>query len=241
MHIKQAAELAGVSIRTLHHYDEIGLLQPDGITEAGYRIYSDDSLRTLQTILYYRELGFPLKQIKEILGNPSFDRLQALEEQREQLLRKQQQLQVMLQTIDQTIQEEKGERTMTHEERFSGFDFSHNPYEEEAKQKWGKDAVEQTNAALGQFGSDKQERMNEIYRKLADVRNMAPDSPEAQTAIGDWHRFLNTIGTYTPQAFAGLGELYTADERFTRSIDQFGEGLAAFMQQTMAIWAERQS
>ncbi|WJY27275.1 MerR family transcriptional regulator [Sporosarcina trichiuri] len=239
MHIKQAAELAGVSVRTLHHYDEIGLLSPDRVTDAGYRIYSDDNLRRLQSILYYRELGFPLKEIGDIVGDPAFDRLAVLEDQRNQLLAKQRQLALMLETIDQSIQEERGEHMMTHEERFKGFDFSQNPYEDEAKERWGSETVEKTNAALQGFGKEAEDRMNEIFRSLAAIRQQAPDSEEAQAVIGDWYRFLNTIGTYTPQAFAGLGEMYTADERFTQSIDRFGTGLAAFMQQAMAVYAER--
>ncbi len=90
MKVKEVADLTGVSVRTLHHYDEIGLLVPDDVTEAGYRVYSDENLTTLQQILFFREVGFPLKKIKELLDSPSFNRLEAFELQRDMLVAKRQ-------------------------------------------------------------------------------------------------------------------------------------------------------
>ncbi|MBD7908138.1 MerR family transcriptional regulator [Sporosarcina gallistercoris] len=233
MRVKEVAALSGVSVRTLHHYDEIGLLKPAVTTEAGYRIYSDGNLSELQQILYYRAIGFSLKQIKEILRNPSFNRLEALESQRQMLHRKRTQLDDMIKTIERTIKEGKGEVTMSHEERFKGFDFSGNPYEQEAKDRWGEEIVDETTKKMNQFGSENQEKMNEIYRRLAEVRHLPADSEEAQATIGEWYQFLNTIGTYSLDAFAGLGEMYMADERFKTNIDQFGQGLACFMRDAM--------
>lgn len=238
MRVKEVAALSGVSIRTLHHYDEIGLLTPSETTEAGYRVYSDENIRQLQQILFYRELGFSLKQIKEVLENPAFKRLEALESQRHMLSRKRRQLDEMIGTIDRTIQEGKGEGSMTHEERFRGFDFSNNSYEQEARDRFGDEAVDETNNKLQQFGGKQQGTMNEIYRRLAEVRHQSPDAKEAQEVIGDWYEFLNTIGTYSLDAFAGLGEMYVADERFTDNIDQFGEGLASFMHEAMRVYAK---
>ncbi|MGG0642582.1 MerR family transcriptional regulator [Sporosarcina gallistercoris] len=241
MKVKEVAALSGVSVRTLHHYDEIGLLNPAETTEAGYRIYSDGNLAELQQILYYRTLGFSLKQIQGILTNPSFNRLEALESQRQMLLQKRMQLDDMIGAIEQTIKEGKGVMTMTHEERFKGFDFNGNPYEQEARERWGKEAVDETNKRLNQFGSEKQERMNEIYRRLAEVRHLPADTEEAQAAIGEWYQFLNTIGTYSLDAFAGLGEMYVTDNRFATNIDQFGQGLASFMSVAMKEFARSNS
>lgn len=235
--VKQVSELTGVSIRTLHHYDEIGLLIPDQLTSAGYRLYSDENLADLQQILFFRELGFSLKRIKELLTSPAFQRLEALELQRNMLVQKKSQLETMLETINRTIQSEKGESRMTNEEKFKGFDFEKNPYEEEAQTRWGEKAVEQTNS---QWTKEIQEEMNRIYYKLAESRHLKADSIEAQAAIKEWFILLNQMGNYSLDAFKGLGEMYVADERFMKNIDQFGDGLAIFMRDAMKVYAERQ-
>jgi len=243
MRVKEVAELAGISVRTLHHYDEIGLLVPDGVTEAGYRIYSERNLEMLQQILFFRELGFPLKRIKEIITDPKFDRLEALELHRKLLLEQRKRLDNMLGTLEKTIRHLKGETEMSIKERFEGFDFSTNPYEEEARKRWGDEAVDRSNAALRgltpQETAALQEEMGALYRKLADLRHKAPDSDEVQAAIGEWYNLLQKFGSYPPEAFRGLGQLYVDDERFTKNIDRFGEGLAAFMRDAMAVYADR--
>ena len=156
MKVKEVADLTGVSVRTLHHYDEIGLLVPDNVTEAGYRVYSDENLTTLQQILFFREVGFPLKKIKELLDSPSFNRLEAFELQRDMLVAKRRQLETMIETIDKTLKSERGEMTMTNEEKFKGFDFSSNPYEQEARDRWGDEAVDKANKNVAQFGEKEQ-------------------------------------------------------------------------------------
>ena len=239
MKVKEVSQLTGVSIRTLHHYNDIGLLVPDDLTEAGYRIYSEDNLATLQQILFFRELGFSLKKIKELLSSPSFDRGEAFEMQREMLIARRQQLDEMIDTIEKTIRHEKGEVRMTNEEKFQGFDFSENPYEQEARDRWGDKAVDESNKKVAQFGPEVQEEMNRIYFNLAKIRHTDPKSDEAQAAIKDWFDLLNNnFGTYSFEAFAGLGEMYVADVRFTKNIDKFGEGLAVFMRDAMKVFAE---
>lgn len=239
MKVKEVSKLTGVSVRTLHHYDAIGLLIPDAVTEAGYRLYSDDNLSTLQQILFFRELGFSLKKIKELLDSPSFDRQEAFEMQRKMLIEKRNQLNGMIDTIEKTIQHGKGAYQMTNEEKFKGFDFSKNPYEQEARERWGDKAVDESNKKAKQFGPEHGEEMNRIYFNLAELRHLSPESDEAQAAIGEWYNFLNKMGNYSLEAFEGLGEMYVADERFTKNIDQFGEGLAMFMRDAMAAYANK--
>src|SRR5690606_15587147 len=185
----------GVSVRTLHYYDEIGLLVPEDTTESGYRLHSKDNLGTLQQILFFKELGFSLKKIKEIINNPSFDRQKALILQRNMLIEKRCQLDKMIETIDKTIKHERGEIQMTDKEIFEGFDFSHNPYEEEARSLWGDEAVDNANAKLASMDERGQktlsESMNAIYKKLATLSNGSPESEEAQTAIKEWYNLLN--------------------------------------------------
>lgn len=239
MKVKEVSQLTGVSVRTLHHYDDIGLVTPDSTTEAGYRLYSDDNLATLQQVLFFRELGFSLKKIKELLTSPAFSRQEAFEMQRKMLLEKRKQLDSMINTIEKTIQYERGELVMTNEEKFKGFDFSKNPYEQEARDRWGDKAVDESNKKTQQFGPELEKEMNRIYFNLAELRHLSPNSAEAQSAISEWFNFLNKMGNYSLDAFKGLGEMYVADERFTKNIDQFGEGLALFMRDAMAVYVEK--
>ena len=238
MKVKEVSKLTGVSVRTLHHYDDIGLLTPDSVTEAGYRQYSDENLVTLQQILFFRELGFPLKKIKELLDSPSFDRQEAFEMQHSMLIAKRKQLDGMIETIEKTIQQGKGAYQMTNEEKFKGFDFSKNPYEQEARERWGDRAVDESSKKVAQFGPELEKEMNRIYFKLAELRHLDPRSDGAQQAISEWYDFLNKMGSYSLEAFQGLGQMYVDDERFKKNIDQFGEGLAVFMRDAMAAYAE---
>lgn len=243
MKVKEVSKLTGVSVRTLHYYDEIGLLTPEQTNENGYRLYSEKDLELLQQILFFRELGFSLKQIKAIVHDPSFNRLEALEMHRKMLLEKRERIDRMLNTLEKTIQHVKGERAMTNQEKFQGFDFSRNPYEEEARRRWGDKAVDASQAKLNQLSKTKMQEfgqtMNELYRKLAELRHSDPASEAAQEAIGEWYAMLNRMGSYSLEAFKGLGQLYVDDERFTNNIDQFGEGLAKFMRDAMQVYADR--
>lgn len=240
MKVKEVADLVGISVRTLHHYDEIGLLIPEETTEAGYRVYSDKNLETLQQILFFKELGFPLKKIKKIIDSPSFDRLEALEIQHDMLLEKKNRLDKMISTIEKTIQHSKGEIQMSKQEKFEGFDFSHNPYEQEAREKWGDKAVDEANEKANNMTAFDQEKFNEIFRNLAAHRHLPADSKEAQEEINKWFHLLNKMGNYSLEAFKGLGQMYVDDERFTKNIDEFGEGLAKFMRDAMTVYADTQ-
>ncbi|QAY67611.1 MerR family transcriptional regulator [Paenibacillus protaetiae] len=243
MKVKEVAELAGISVRTLHHYDAIGLLVPDEVTEAGYRLYSERNLELLQQILFFKALDFPLKQIKEIVSHPSFDRQEALQLHRSILLEKRNRLDRMLAVIDKTMKQAKGELEMTQEEKFAGFDFSRSPYEQEARRRWGDEAVERSKAKLGSLTKEEQSRLSEgageIFTRLAALRGGAPDAPEAQAAIHEWYLFISKFGVYPPEAVRGLGQMYVDDVRFTQNIDKHGEGLAAFMRDAMAVYAGR--
>ncbi|MGW7163130.1 MerR family transcriptional regulator [Paenibacillus taichungensis] len=245
MKVKEVAELVGISVRTLHHYDEIGLLTPDEVTSAGYRLYSDANLEMLQQIIFFKELDFSLKDIKEIINNPSFDREEALNMHRRILLEKRQRLDQMIATIDKSVQHVRGEIKMTAKEQFEGFNFSHNPYEQEARERWGDQAVDQANLKLHKQSTGEQkalsDQMNSIYTRLAAIRHTDPNSAEAQAGISEWYSYLNNMGNYSPEAFRGLGQMYVDDERFTSNIDQFGEGLAVFMRDAMAVFADRNS
>src|SRR5690625_2960821 len=241
--VSEVSKLTGVSVRTLHYYDEIGLLKPDSIGENNYRLYHERNLQQLQQILFFRELGIPLKKIKNIIQNPEFDSIEALEMQRNVLEDKKKKLEELITTIDKTIQYERGEIKMTKEERFNGFDFDTNEYEREARERWGDEAVDTSKEKVKQLKKSGEQDfeviMNERFRKLAALRHHRPDSEAAQAAIAGWYEELNKIGNYSLEAFQGLGEMYVHDERFTKNIDQFGEGLAQFMCEAMREFVNR--
>lgn len=243
MRVKEVADLVGISVRTLHHYDEIGLLTPEDITESGYRLYSRNDLATLQQILFFKELGFPLKKIKEIMASPTFDRTEALEVQRNMLVEKRRRMDDMITMITNTIKNKKGELIMSEKEKFEGFDFSSNPYEQEARDRWGDEAVDASNEKIGSMSKDQQaalgEKFDMIYKNLADLRLLPPESEEAQEGIEEWFVYLNKLGNYSLDAFKGLGQMYVDDERFTKNIDKYGEGLALFMRDAMAVYADK--
>ncbi|UXR77809.1 MULTISPECIES: MerR family transcriptional regulator [unclassified Staphylococcus] len=244
MTVKEVANLVGISIRTLHHYNKIGLLIPEEITDAGYRLYSEQNLKTLQQILFFKEIGFTLKEIKNILSNPSFDRYEALILQRKMLVEKRHHIDNMIETVDKTIEHMIGGSQMTNKERFYGLNMQFNPYEEEARRRWGDEAVNETNAKLSSMSKDKQQDVSEkwdmIFMQLASLRNQSPESPKVQKVIKEWYRFLNNnFRHYSLEAFQGLSQLYIQDERFTNNIDQYGEGLAHFMSEAMTIFTQK--
>ncbi|MFD6210018.1 MerR family transcriptional regulator [Peribacillus sp. NPDC060253] len=239
MRVKELADLVGISVRTLHYYDEIGLLSPEETSDFGYRLYSNDNLEMLQQILFFRELDMPLKEIKHIISSSSFDKQEALLQHQKMLLEKRNQLDKLINTVDKSLKHMKGEIQMTNKEKFEGFDFSQNPYEQEARKLWGDKAVDESNAKVAGMSKEAQKAVSEIYTKLASIRNSSPESEEAQAAIKEWYDCLNqNFGTYSLDAFKGLGQMYVDDQRFTKNIDQYGDGLAKFMCDAMGHFAD---
>lgn len=244
--VKAVAEMAGISIRTLHHYDQIGLLQPASVSQSGYRLYADADLERLQQILFFRELGFGLQEIRTIMDDPGFDRRKALLEHRALLTERQERLSRLIQTVDRTLDRMEGERTMNKDEMKALFDgFDHSQYEEEARQRWGGSrAYQESEERTRRYKKADWEAIKadagEIYANLAARMDRDPADPEVQQWIGRWHQHINKFFyTCPPEVFRGLGELYVQDERFTANIDKVKPGLAAFMKGAMAIYADR--
>lgn len=246
MNANEVASLTGASVRTLHHYDQIGLLCPGRNPENGYREYSEEDLNQLQQILFFKECGFSLAAIKKLLSSPSFDRQQAFELQKKYLLHEKNRINTMLSTLDKTMRATKGEVTMTNKEKFGGFDMSDNPYEEEARRLWGDEAVDKSNAHIEGMSSEQQQAiakgMDDLFTQLAAIRTEAPDSEVAQQAMEKMYRHFNQNfgGHYTLEAFAGVGQLYISDSRFTDNIDKYGGGLSQFLAEAMSIYAGQQ-
>lgn len=243
MNIKDVSRLTGVSVRALRHYDEIELLRPARNPENGYREYGEAELDRLQQVLFFKACGFGLAGVKALLDTPSFDRERAFAFQKKHLLRERSRIDAMLATLEKTIATARGETTMTAEEKFAGFDFSRNPYEEEARRLWGDEAVDKSNARVAALPEQEKhalgQQMDGIFTSLAALRDQPPASPEVQEAIGGLYRYFRNFGCeYSPEAFAGLGQLYITDARFTENIDRYGSGLSAFLAEAMGIYAE---
>ncbi|MNK65517.1 HTH-type transcriptional activator mta [compost metagenome] len=244
--VKSVAKLAGVSVRTLHHYDEIGLLRPAALSDAGYRQYSDADLERLQQILFFRELDFSLQEIKQILERPDFDRREALLTHRRLLTEKQTRLQAILRSVDQTLEAMGRGETMEKDVMFEVFnDPKLKEYQEEARQRWGgSDAYAESERRTR--GYSKQDwitikaEMEAVTLGMASAMGHDPASPEVQAKVGAWFELINQrFYTCTPEIFRGLGEMYVADPRFTATYEKVKPGLAEFMRDAMAIYADR--
>ena len=229
--IHEVSKLAGVSVRTLHHYDAIGLLPPTKLTEAGYRLYDDTALARLQSILLFRELAFPLKDIKRILDDPHFDQTAALEDQIRLLELRQEQLERLIALARETLQ------TGVIPMKFDAFDKTEQArFAAEVKEKWGGTAAYQEYRQHEKDGSagDPAELM-ERFAELGRLKHLAPTAPEVQSAVCELQQFITShFYTCTPEILAGLGEMYVADERFRRNIDKTGgKGTAEFVRRAI--------
>ena len=242
MHIRKFAQLTGVSVRTLHYYDEIGLLKPSFVDEQnGYRFYDEHSLARMQEILFYRELDFPLKDIAAILSSPEYDKQTALTEQKQLLMLKKERLERLISALDSAM---KGEDiTMTAFDNRE-YEEMRSQYAKEAKEKWGGTAAYKESAEKTKDYS--REKWNEITSAMEDImaefaecnkKGSAADSEEAQALVRKWQDFITaSYYTCTNEILAGLGEMYVADERFKANIDRHGDGTAEFMREAIRCY-----
>jgi len=237
LQIKEFAELTGVSVRTLHYYDEIGLLAPSDVNEVtGYRHYDEKSIIRMQEILFYRELDFSLKSIKEILASPDYDRNKALIEQKQLLTIKKERLERLICAIDCTV---NGENVM---KAFKNSEYE--KYRDEAKERWGntdayKEHTEMTKGYSEDKWSDLFEGMDGIMEEfsLCVKNNMEADSEEAQGLVKNLQDYI-TENFYrcTKDILAGLGQMYVSDERFKNNIDKHADGTAQFICEAIEIY-----
>lgn len=222
MTVQEVSRIAGVSVRTLHYYDQIGLLPPSRVTEAGYRLYDDAALERLQQILLFRELEFPLKDIRTILDSPNFDREEALSRQIELLTLKKERLERLIAHAREI--QETGANTM----EFQAFDTSKiAAYTAVAKAQWGGTAAyqEYEEKTDGQ-PEDAQTRtaagLMDVFRDFGPLRGQSPDSPAVQAQVKVLRDYLTAYYyTCTPEILAGLGKLY-AEGEFAENIDKAG-------------------
>jgi DNA-binding transcriptional MerR regulator len=220
--VKQLADIAGLSVRTLHHYDAIGLLSPLGRSATGYRQYGEKELLRLQQILFYRELEIPLEEIRAVLDRPGFDPIAALEGHRRQLAERAKRIERLIETIDGTIGRIKGENMLSDEELYEGFDGeSVRKMKDEAEARWG------ATAAYAESRKRMRAMTKEAWARVkaegaavdeaalaAMKAGLAPDSPSVQKIMDRKFAHLRNFYEPTKEMFAGLGRLYCEHEDF---------------------------
>lgn len=242
LHIREFAKLTGVSVRTLHYYDEIGLLRPSFVDEQnGYRYYDENTLCRMQEILFYRELQFSLKEIRMILSSPDYDKQNALKEQKHLLTLKKERLERLISALDGAM---KGEKISMDIFDNSEFEAKREEYAKEAKEKWGGTAAyKESEVKTAGYSADKWNKVNsamdELIAEFAEcLRNgFAPDSKEAQELVKRWQDFItDNYYTCTKEILAGLAEMYVSDERFMKNIDRHGDGTARFMSDAIKVY-----
>lgn len=242
--IKEIADLAGVTTRTLRYYDEIGLLTPADTGGNGYRYYDQDSLLLLQQILFYRELEVPLKDIQRILSSPDFDLLDALEKHRTSLMVQVHRLGKLIDTIDQTIAMIKGEVMMNDKEYFEGFDEVQ--YQEEAKERWGETPrYAESQRKWKSYTKDQKEEIKReggqiAERMVTENPDASPDDADVQAAVGEYYAYLNK-NFYTCEVgfLRGLADMWVEDSRFAANYEKIREGGAAFVREAVHIYCDR--
>ena len=238
--VAEVSKLTGVSVRTLHHYDAIDLLKPTRITEAGYRLYDGEALSRLQTILLFRELKFPLKQIKIILDSPNFDPMRALDDQIQLLQLQRQRLDALI-LHAQNLQK-KGVSCMN----FESFDNTQlEARAAEAREKWGATPayLEFTEKTKGQTPAQQREdgdALMEIFRQFGTLRHLAPENDTVQAKVSQLQSFITDhYYTCTPQILRGLGQMYIAGDSMTENIDRAGGcGTAEFVHKAIEIYCK---
>jgi len=225
--IKKLSQLAGVSSRTLRYYDEIGLLKPCRVSSSGYRIYGEKEVDLLQQILLYRSMDIKLEDIKEIIYNKDFDINKSLIEHRERLISRRKQLDLLIQTVEKTIDYNKGEIEMSNKEKFEGFkkqalEENEKKYGKEIREKYGEKTIEESNKKwLNMTEEDMKKMQNiekEMFEALEEVIKTKDLESEAAKKVYEKHKewLTFTWPTYSAEAHIGLAEMYVANERFAK-------------------------
>jgi len=238
--VQQVSKLTGVSVRTLHHYDQIGLLKPSKTTESGYRLYDEEALRKLQTILFFRELEFPLKQIKAFLDDPAFDAQKALDDQIRLLELRAEQLDKLISHARQI------QKTGVIPMDFSAFDKSkQDAYAAEAKKRWGStDAYKEYEQKTAGQSREAQQSAGDglmaIFARMGAIRTADPAESQAQALVKELQDYITAhYYTCTKQILRGLGMMYIAGDDMTANIDAAGgEGTARFAHEAIEIYCK---
>ena len=246
--VKEVCDFSGVSARTLHYYDEIDLLKPASIGQNGYRYYDQESLLLLQQILFFRELGIKLGQIKMILQQPTVDLSALLQTHQQNLEKERLRIVSLIKTIDDTIAYLNGEKQMNDKQIFNGFDeVQQTSYEKEIAEKYGEDNPElkQSQARWSSYSAiQKEQILNEgqqITEAIAShIGVHAVDAPETQADIARWHEYINQyFYDCSLEIFAGLGQMYNSDPRFIKNYQKVHEELPQFLEDAITYYCDQ--
>ena len=235
--VGQLAELSGVTVRTLHHYDAVGVLAPKARSSAGYRLYEHEDCERLQEILFYRELGFELGEIRSLLGDPAYDRSGALHQQRDLLVTRTKHLQAMIEAIDTALDAHEEGLAMTKEEMFDVFgDFDPEQYEAEVEQRWAGAPVDESRRRTRRYGKDQWSEALEEGESIATAfakqleAGATPGGASAMDLAEEHRQHIDRWFYECSHAMqAGLGELYVSDPRFMEYYEKYAPGLANFV------------
>jgi DNA-binding transcriptional MerR regulator len=242
--VQQLARLAAVSVRTLHHYDHIGLLKPSARTAAGYRLYGEADLLRLQQILFFRELDFPLADIQAILDEPGFDQVKALHDHRRLLQQEADRLERLLKTIEKTISKlTEDNMPMTDEELYEGFTPEQiERYTREASELYDPKLVAEANRRVRQMSRARWQAVKAeggaVAQQLADLMDKEPGDAAVQAAIAHHYAWVDNFWHPTAESYRGLGTGYAEHPGFRAFYEKYGAGLADFLCAAMAYYAD---
>ncbi len=245
--VKELSTLAGVSVRTLHYYDQIGLLTPARIAENGYRQYDDAGLMRLQQILFYRELDFKLSDIKELLDSPAFEQVSALESHWDALWARLARTERLIKTVEDTIQHLKGEKEMSKKALFQAFsDEEQEEYAKQAEQQYDPETVRESNRKWKNYSAEKKQAImdegNQVYVDMIAAMPKGADSPEAQACVERWRSHMDYFWTPNLEQLLGLATMYGQSPDFKVNFYEINPDVAVFMREAVAIYvAERKS
>ncbi len=239
--VKQLSSLAGVTPRTLHHYDQIGLLKPSKIGDNGYRYYGEQAALQLQQILFYRELGLPLLDIKKIMGRRDFDVLAALESHKVEISRRIKRLEQLVGTVDETILHLKGQKIMSNKQIFSGFSMEEEEkYAREAEEMYDPATVRESNLKWKAYGKEKQQSIlaegQQIYDEMIAVLPKGAVSAEAQALVEHWRKHMGYFWTPNLDQLLEIAQGYVNDPRFRANFDAMHPQLAEFMLEAVKVY-----
>ena len=244
--VKQLSRLAGVTPRTLHHYDAIGLLKPSHVGDNGYRYYGEDALLRLQQILFYRELDIPLDDIKKIIGRRDFDVLGALQSHKDALNKQVARLNRLINTVDNTINHLKGKDIMSEKAYFEGFtEEEQEKYALEAEQMYGPETVRESNRKWKAYSAAKKEAImaegKAIYVDMIAAMPKGANSKEVQAIVERWRKHMDYFWTPKLDQLLALANGYNDDPRFKANFDKMHPQLAEFMREAVEVYvANRQ-
>lgn len=242
--VQQLATLASISVRTLHYYDEIGLLTPSSIAKNGYRHYEDKELVRLQQILFFRELDFPLEEIKRMLNRPDFHVIEALRDQKQLMLLKRKRLDGLIRSIEKTIMTMQTSTPLQDEELYDAFkDEDVKQYQDEVRQRWGDtDAYKQSLARVRKMTKQEMEKLKAdgkaFTKTLADAMDKAPTDPTVQALIAEHYKGIQFFYECPLTMYRNLGQMYVDDPRFTAYYDTFRPGLAIFVRDAITHYCD---